>query len=266
MAQSWHPIASISPADFDGFDDYTHEGYARINEADCISSYNWLDKEEETPTIVVPGMPRLWTPRIGPTVMPADFSQYFESEHAFRHSQSRLEPLFRAVYCSEPMFDINTVDVVAERGSLRRLMRFINPRLKSADGHDFKLHFEVNNKTLLISRGEGGKSTYTISKHQSRTNPNYGHTFENFYSTNLIPGSTSHYRVMKYGFGSLNVLVCDETDGFVQDRYIYYADPTREEVIPADPGLDVFDEGKRVPQESILEMKTRGKKDRKSVV
>ncbi|CAI7621771.1 unnamed protein product [Penicillium crustosum] len=48
-------------------------------------------------------------------------------QNAARHSNSPLEPLFRALYIEQPSFEIDTIDVVTDRNNVRKLLSFVNP-------------------------------------------------------------------------------------------------------------------------------------------
>ncbi|KAL8795143.1 MAG: hypothetical protein Q9195_002298 [Heterodermia aff. obscurata] len=243
---------------------------ASITDFKHLSSYNWI--EATTPTIAVPGSPALWSPLSTPRMLNKDSSLIYIAQNAARHPDSPLEPLFRALYTTNPSFDIRSTDIVTDRNNIRKLLSFINPSSAKNGLEAFTINIELAKNTAIFSRAETATQEF-IHPGEFR---GYGHEFEKAYTTSQLKGSTGHHRIISYRFGDLNFIVRHETDGYV-------ASPTSR-AIPSsssskDPGSDVLSSmlgslslspptpptskltvtqaGTPVPLSSTLEIKTR---------
>lgn len=106
----------------------------------------------------------------------------------------------------------------------------------------------------------------------------YGHEFEKTYTTNEIPRSTGHHRVVSYRFGSLRLIIRHETDGYVDlgaPTQLANEDPAEHdlsglleslsisqlmashETTPTGSKLIVRKEGRKIALQSTLEIKIR---------
>ncbi|EGX92194.1 geranylgeranyl pyrophosphate synthetase [Cordyceps militaris CM01] len=177
-----------------------------------ISSYNWIDAP--TPTIVVPGAPARWNPPKGPQDLAADSGDIYEAQYAARKLDCPLEPLFRSVHAEHDAFDLNAVDVVTDRGNIRKLLSFITLEPKKKKYFEgFTIYVEVVQNTALFCRDEA------VTAESGRDYGFWGHgcEFEKAYTVPRVAGSTAHHRVISYQFGGLHFLVRHETDGYVED-------------------------------------------------
>lgn len=248
---------------------------ASITDVKHLASYNWI--ERPTPTIAVPGVPPLWSAPKGPQRLPKDSGLVYIAQNAARHPDSPLEPLFRALYLADPSFDIRPTHVVTDRNNVRKLLSFVNPQLDNngRPRQTFTINIEMarDSDTAIFGRDETATQEY-IGPHDFR---GFGHEFEKAYTTSSLSGSTGHHRVVSYHFGGLNLIVRHETDGYVDaDSDAGTALPTfgsQEESdgdvlsgilgsLSLSPGktntkLTVREEGRVVPRESTLEIKTR---------
>ncbi|KAL3479969.1 hypothetical protein BJX99DRAFT_244635 [Aspergillus californicus] len=134
-----------------------------------LSSYNWI--EASTPTTAVPGSPAIWTPPdVAANQVKQDSGLIYISQNAARHSENPLEALFRALYITQPSYDIRSVDLVTERNSIRKLLSFVNP----------------------VAAGKKWKQ-FTIDETSSVIEPHefvgYGHEFEKAYTTEQVEGT-----------------------------------------------------------------------------
>lgn len=267
-------MASVTTAEISRRDllDLSIPSVASITDVKHLSSYNWLNAT--TPTIAVPGSPPLWSPPTGPQRLRKDSGLIYISQNAARHPESPLEPLFRALYISDPVFDIRSIDVVTDRNNIRKLLSFVNPE-STRNGLDaFTIHIEVTQNTAIFSREET-VTHEVIGPHEFR---GFGHEFEKAYTTSQIRRSTGHHRVISYRFGGMSFVVRHETDGYV------HADPkipssgskelkddiltmleslslsptkTSPNTTPTKSTLTVEEEGQAILIESTLEIKTR---------
>ncbi|PYH93332.1 hypothetical protein BO71DRAFT_399806 [Aspergillus ellipticus CBS 707.79] len=249
---------------------------ATISQVQYLSSYNWI--EDPNPTIAVPGSPPRWShPSFSPFRLPKDSGWVYIAQNAARHPASPMEPLFRALYLTQPDFDIRGVDIVTDRNNIRKLLSFINPALgKRGVLEEFTINIERQKQTLLLSRTEKATTEFF--------GPNdfggFGHEFEKAATQNQVSGSTGHWRIILYAFEELSCVVRYETDGYVEatgpgtparleriDGYelakaleplgLKSAAPPSVAPASAQSALSIRKQGQSVPMESILEMKTR---------
>ncbi|XXG96086.1 hypothetical protein Hte_002364 [Hypoxylon texense] len=185
---------------------------ASITGVKHLSSYNWI--EAPAPTIAVPGSPPLWSPPKISRTLEKDSGLIYIDQNAARHPDSSLEPLFRALYSTNPSFDIRSADVVTDRNNIRKLLSFINPRSTKSGLEAFAIEVEVTGKTALFCRTETSTQEF-IKPDEFR---GYGHEFEKAYTSDQIEGSTGHHRIISYQFGDLNFIVRHESDGYFSDE------------------------------------------------
>ncbi|KAG1805868.1 hypothetical protein EV424DRAFT_1578108 [Suillus variegatus] len=102
-----------------------------------IASYSWI--EAATPTIAVPGSPRVWF--TGPQRVPADSGTRFVDQNAFyMRKMSPLIPLFAAIDDMNPSFNLKQFDFVTDRNNLRKLLRWASG---SSDEKDFRIDIDA---------------------------------------------------------------------------------------------------------------------------
>lgn len=248
-----------------------------ITDVELLSSYNWLDAHSNTPTIMVPGCPALWSATLGGTrQLKKDSGLVYISQNAARHPESPLEPLFRALYATNPTYEIRATDVVTDRNNIRKLLSFVNPSTTKDGLEAFTMNIEMINNTALFSRAEE-KTVEFIGSQDFR---GYGHEFEKAYTTSQINDSTGHHRIISYRFGGLKFIVRHETDGYCDDKSsapssnfksheddalsnmleslaLSPSDEPPDTVPNAASKLKVRRGGRTVPLESTLEIKTR---------
>lgn len=245
---------------------------ASITDVKHLSSYNWI--EAPTPTIAVPGCPARWEPPAHPRRLQKDSGLVYIAQNAARHPDSPLEPLFRAIYATDPLFDISSTDVVSDRNNIRKLLSFVNPSSSKNGLEPFTIKLEVIGNTVIFCRDET-KTQEVIAPHEFR---GYGHEFEKAYTKETVTGSTGHHRVISYDFGGLSFIIRHETDGYEGDLAPDYdrlpailgamslCGPNCPPV-PAAPEseLSIKKDGRVVPLESTIEIKTRVQHKRISV-
>jgi hypothetical protein len=248
------------------------ETEASITEVKHLSSYNWIEAPE--PTIVVPGSPPLWSPPNSPRKVPKDSGLVYIAQNAARHPESPLEPLFRALYIANPSFDVHSVDLVTDRNNIRKLLSFINPKLTKNGLEPFTINIEFTKNTAVFCRAEA-ETLQFIGPHEFK---GFGHEFEKTYTASQVGSSTGHHRIISYRFGDLSLMVRYETDGYVdtvsraptrtteleKDNLSSMMEslalcPPQRVTYAASVGSELMikEEGKAVPVESTLEIKTR---------
>lgn len=266
------PIAEISRNDLEGL---RAPPSASITNVKHLSSYNWI--EAPTPTIAVPGSPSLWSPPQSRRRVQKDSGLIYIAQNAARHPDSPLEPLFRALYITNPSFDIRSIDIVTDRNNIRKLLSFINPSPSPFGKSDepFTINIEVAGNTAVFSRAE----TATIEYIGPDKHTGFGHEFEKAYTTSQISGSTGHHRIISYCFGDLKFILRHETDGYVDPGTGASSSKSQESendslsdmlgslalssgtsapnTTPPGSKLTIREEGDITPLESTLEIKTR---------
>lgn len=242
---------------------------AKITDVKNLASYNWIEKA--TPTISVPGIPPLWSPLKGPQRLKKDSGHVYIAQNAARHPESPLEPLFRALFLTDPSFDIHSTHVITDRNNIRKLLSFASPSPEPGnnDHQPFAISVEVVKDTAIFCRQETASEEY-IGPNEFR---GFGHEFEKAYTSVTLAGSTGHHRIISYRFGGLNMIVRHETDGYVgvskQTSLTSSGKPDGDilsgmlgslslgPTLPTSAKLTVREEGQVVPRESTLEIKTR---------
>ncbi|KAI1798789.1 hypothetical protein F4811DRAFT_161961 [Daldinia bambusicola] len=263
-------IAKISLSDLQGLD---VPPVASITDVKYLSSYNWI--ESPKPTISVPGSPPLWAAPKLPQKLNKDSGLIYIAQNAARHPDSPLEPLFRAIYVTDPSFDIRPIDIVTDRNNIRKLLSFVDPTVSRNGLEEFTIDVEVTKNTAIFSRDETETHAF-IGPNEFK---GFGHEFEKACTINKIVGSTGHHRIISYRFGGLNVIVRHETDGYVDSKSgpsssaskaqspfdltsvfdSLSLSPTNTNVGTTTKGskLIVQQDGQAVPLSSTLEIKTR---------
>jgi hypothetical protein len=245
---------------------------ASIKNVRHLSSYNWLDRS--TATIAVPGSPPLWSAPKTSLKLQKDSGLYYINQNQGRYPESPLEPLFRALYITNPSFDIRSVDVVTDRNNIRKLLAFINSNLAPGDLEPFAISVEIIGTTALFRRDETAVTRF-IEPHEFR---GFGHEFEKACTAEQVVDSTGYHRIIEYQFGGLHFVVRYEADGYVdgaktdslqiktsQDdplaasmRVLSLSPATTiPNINPAPSKLVITEEGRAVSLQSILEIKTR---------
>ncbi|KAH6873603.1 hypothetical protein B0T10DRAFT_416376 [Thelonectria olida] len=261
-------IAEISRMDLQ---DLSPPPVASVTNVKHLSSYNWI--EGHTSTIVVPGSPPLWSAPKGSRQLNKDSGLFYIDQNGARHPDSPLEPLFRALYIMNPSFDIRSVDIITDRNNIRKLLSFVNPNLTPNQIETFAMGIEVTRKTAIFCREEPATTRF-IGPHEFR---GYGHEFEKAYTTSQIRGSTGNHGIISYQFGGLKFIVRHEIDAYVAaDTTSFSSNKAEDDPLSGIMGtlslfsasnpleatsttskLIVKEEGRMVPLESVLEIKTR---------
>ncbi|KAI1758503.1 hypothetical protein GGR53DRAFT_301441 [Hypoxylon sp. FL1150] len=195
-------FAEITRSDLQGL---STPRQASITDVKHLSSYNWI--EAPTPTISVPGSPPLWSPPSVPRTLAKDSGLFYIAQNEARLPASPLEPLFRALYATNPTFDVRAIDVVTDRNNIRKLLSFINPRSSQGGPKAFTIEVEITGNTGLFCRQETSTQEFR----------GYGREFEKAYTTNPVEGSNGHHRIISYRFGDLRLVVRHESDGYLPD-------------------------------------------------
>ncbi|KAG2742499.1 hypothetical protein P692DRAFT_20956079 [Suillus brevipes Sb2] len=133
-----------------------------------IASYSWI--EAATPTIAVPGSPRVWF--TGPQRVPADSGIHIVDQNAFyMRKMSPLVPIFAAIDVDDmdPSFGYKQFDIITDCNNLRKLLRWVSG---SSDEKDFRIDVDVAGWTCLFKHLEA-ENTDTVKGFMG-----YGHEYE----------------------------------------------------------------------------------------
>lgn len=147
-------------------------------------------------TRLTAGAPRHWLNRNAPYNVQPDFGLFFIDHNGYKMPKAPLVPLIAAVTKRvetnpEVAFDWSSVDFVADRNFLRKLLRWVR---NEDPAKDFRFDLELaGEKTVLVNRYE--------ARHREQYNGRtYGYNFEKS-STEAAPGcqkATGHHRIAKY--------------------------------------------------------------------
>ncbi|KAK3186844.1 hypothetical protein K4F52_004288 [Lecanicillium sp. MT-2017a] len=251
------PEAQLLRAELDSL---TTTAEARISDVKPLSSYNWIEKP--TPTVAIPGCPALWSPPDKERKLEPDSGRVYIAQNAARHPTSPLEPLFRAVYTTNPSFDLSQVDIVSDRNNIRKLYAFVNPSSQKYSREPFTIGVEVVGDTVIFCRQE----TAVVQVIKPGEFFGYGHEFEKNYTKEQVQGSTGHHRIISYRFCDLSLVIRSETDGYVDDQT--QNDDQLNQVMDSlslhsknikhkGSKLTLQQKGRTTPLDSTLEIKTR---------
>ncbi|KAJ5143981.1 uncharacterized protein N7515_002768 [Penicillium bovifimosum] len=230
-----------------------------------------IGSSRPSPRLLFLAAPIVGLRRKPPMKVAKDSGLIYIAQNAFRHPASPFEPLFRSLYIEHPSYNMRQVDLITDRHNVRKLLSFINPKLSKPSREPFNIHVEITGKTAIFCRTE--TKTYAfIGRHVFR---GHGHEFEKAFTTSQLAGSTGHHRVISYNLGGLKLIVRYETDAYVDGvagqphvdsanenlldmmGNLSLSRPESHSHLPTESKLVIRKEGKQVPIESTLEIKTR---------
>ncbi|SJL11908.1 uncharacterized protein ARMOST_15322 [Armillaria ostoyae] len=246
------------------------EEIVAIKDVRCIGSYNWTDNP--SPTILVPGSPRIWRNKQTPFTVPEDSGYQFCDQNGYRLPTTPLLPILVAVDSvasgsdiSSTTIDWPSVDFIIDRNGLRKLMGWVGERKQS-----FRIDLQLaGEKTVLCNRWE--------AKTKMKTFGSYGYSFEEAI-TCAAPGCETgvggHHRIVTYDFNGLKMVVRFEVDACyvpedpplasvdelateVASKATLSERPTSTHVVDKTISLTVIAAGKSVANESTVELTTR---------
>ncbi|KAK3680857.1 hypothetical protein B0T22DRAFT_434969 [Podospora appendiculata] len=253
---------------------------AVISDSKVIASYNWLDSNDSTATIMIPGewkprKPPLWTEPRQPLRLREDDGTYFRDKNAARYPQHPMEPAVVACLAIRDNTHFPAeVDVMACGSTLGSLLRFVR-------GHDktFRMLVEKVRDTVFFIRRENAPAEVIPDVR------GYGHSFPEACTAweREVKGSGTHQRLVRYGFGGLRFVVRAEADGYIQESVTgkdaarsadididdLIGELSNSQVSPAvqpSAALKVKIGGSLVPQSRVFDLKTRSifTKDKKN--
>ncbi|OTA62221.1 hypothetical protein K449DRAFT_405605 [Hypoxylon sp. EC38] len=242
-------IAEISRSNLNKLD---YPSTASITNVKSLSSYNWI--EAPAPTILVPGIPPFWSPPKDPLRVKRDSGLHYANQNAARHPDSPLEPLFRALYTTNPSFDIRSINLVTDRNNIRKLLCFVHPSTSPRGYGEFTINVETIKNTTLFCRNTTNSAEFIDPKRFI----GHGHEFEKAFTTDTVKDNTGHHRIISYSFGGLNFIVRHETDAYVNaTKYLKAPIHSYPTTTLSGSKLVIGHAGDGIPLESTIEIKTR---------
>ncbi|KKY35352.1 putative geranylgeranyl pyrophosphate synthetase [Diaporthe ampelina] len=114
-----------------------------------------------------------------------------------------FEPMFQSMSALNPDFRFDGVDLIVNRNSLNRLLKFTSGAVKQ----DFRLDLAMVHNTLVITPAWERVSEIIRDK------SNHGREFEEmFLQRQRLQDSGSYHRAIRYNLGPLNCAVLSELD------------------------------------------------------
>ncbi|PCH34642.1 hypothetical protein WOLCODRAFT_78910, partial [Wolfiporia cocos MD-104 SS10] len=266
-----------------------------ITNFECIGSYCWVNTEK--PTITVPGSPPMWRDRALPYTVQPDGGTRFVDQNDFRVPSAVMYPLVRSVDImaeeAGDEFDWKSVDFITDRNNLRKLLRWIHD---GDIAEEFRIDTQLaGTKTVLLNRWERRSreapyqnwNSYSLNYTRESTTPAPG--CERCTSQYRIVKYASeicccniHARLFhsSQDFNGIRLVVRSAVDAFIAPISLSTSNAALDPDSVADllsgmkisaprsaawrvdhaistPELDVIRGGSRVPQDSIIEYKTR---------
>ena len=224
-------------------------------EPEVLCCYNWSD-DAKSNTIFVPGQPPKWTPPGIPHTLMEDKGLKYSDYNYVRNNRNPFEPMFHAINVMNPDFQFHNVDVIADRNNLRKLLECVAGKKNGP----WRLDLHVIQNTLIIIKKD-------VSFWKRANIDGYGSNFEQAFTT---PGegmedATSHYRVIRYGMGPLNVVVRFEVDAHYDgcdELNLYEAQYAKGDLMQMPlfnyrAPIQVVQKGRIVPMSQMAELKTK---------
>ncbi|KAK4501493.1 hypothetical protein PRZ48_007302 [Zasmidium cellare] len=211
-----------------------------------MASFSWL--KDEKPTVVVPGMPPQWAPLDEPRKLEEDSGTYYRDINAAHYPLHPLEPAVRAVLAQSPDLALDEIDVFACGSTMGNLLRFAQKSDKP-----FQLVVETIGETVFLIRREN-----TLDEKMQGV-VGYGHSFPQTYTKldKSVKNAETHQRMINYDFAGFTCIVRYEADGFLPQDAGREVPKQGVQALPELDRLKLIPGGQAVPQESILEIKTR---------
>lgn len=186
-----------------------------------------------------------------------------------------FEMAFRAMEAMNPTARLDDVDVLSNRSSLRKLLKFCS----GTSHQSFRLDLQALANTLVVEKRE---RTARHLLHHTFANAGFGHRFERAVSKHP-PGmdrTASHRRVLTYDLGGLRCAVNVEVDAWVPESHAEQSIgvlPTANSITTARRNMQfcaaaakrptrLIKRGKFVPQSLTAEIKTTSAVDKSGMI
>jgi hypothetical protein len=240
------------------------EPVPKIENLEYLASYTILPSQNEIPTIHIPGIPPTWHPRKHSWSVKYDRGDFFRDVNAANFPTHPLAPVITSIKYLAPE-KASQIDILACSSTLGHLMRM-------ARGEERGFSFEIArlDSTVVFLRKDGDPTTLIPDV------KGYGHEFLKNYTRwedktdGIVGEGASHQRIVMYDFGGMKIACRAQVDGYCPEDYVKERTSSEEELMkisltqaePAtiDEEFSIVQQGRRVPQNTILDVKTRSSK------
>ncbi|KAF8313262.1 hypothetical protein DL93DRAFT_2228614 [Clavulina sp. PMI_390] len=193
--------------------DHTTLPEAVVSNVVPLASYTWVGQDENTPRMLVPSCPSVYSAPALPFHSQSDVVVQSVrgfvpgNQDIFRSPESPLIPLVESVRFLNPSFDFSTIDLVTNRQNFRKLIESIT-RPKDP----FRIDVEhVGNRTVLFSRWNDG----TLEE----MDVGYGFAFKKNMTDAAGRRPASHHaRIIAYDFAGLRILLRSKIDAYSKEN------------------------------------------------
>ncbi|KAH6662621.1 geranylgeranyl pyrophosphate synthetase [Plectosphaerella plurivora] len=171
-----------------------------------LTSYNWLDNR--TPSIVIPGTPRRWSPS-PPRRLPWDSGTFYRDHDALLHPSHPTQPAIEALLCTPAPSTTAPVDLVACSHTLFNLYCFA-----AGETRHFRMLVETIGGAIHLIRRENPEDEKIPDVH------GFGHTFvdANMVWEKDVLRSLLHRRIIRHDFAGISTIVRFVADGYLPDK------------------------------------------------
>ncbi|KAI0846859.1 hypothetical protein F5Y00DRAFT_271518 [Daldinia vernicosa] len=225
----------------------TQAGDAKISDCKYAASYSLVDSK--TPKIIVPGEPAKWTPPQLPSQLPGDRGDYLRDHNGARFPEHPMLPSVHSLLSLNEGFDTSGVDIMGCASSLGDILRFVR-----SVNLTFRFDVEMVGDTLFLIRNCRDQVIPDVR--------GYGHSFLDSFTSYepKMRETKSHQRIVSYSFSGLKCLVRFECDGYLaSDGEDFTATTTKLDGLNLSKSPAIETAGAIIPQQSIIEIKTRSK-------
>ncbi|KAI2636930.1 hypothetical protein GGS26DRAFT_461494 [Hypomontagnella submonticulosa] len=228
---------------------------AKISDCRYAASYSLVDSD--SPKIIIPGQPAAWKPPQLPSRLQGDHGEYLRDQNGARFREHPMQPSVQSLFVMNKGFDPSNVDIMGCASSLGDILRFV----RSVDS-TFRFDVEMVGNTLFLVRNCRDQLIPDVR--------GYGHSFLDAFTSydKGVQETKSHQRIISYSFGGLKCLVRFECDGYLVNAASVKGGVA---AMTSKPGSQTPPEspmdksttaklaGVTVPQQSVLEIKTRSR-------
>ncbi|KAI1172371.1 P-loop containing nucleoside triphosphate hydrolase protein [Nemania sp. FL0916] len=214
----------------------------------CTYATSYSLDDEKPFKVIVPGRPASWKPPPLPCELPADCGDYLRDQNGARFPDNPMKPTVQALFTLDKRFDPSSIDLVGCASSLGDILKFVR-----SINSTFRFNVEMVGDTLFLIRNCKDDLIPGVR--------GYGHSFlDTFASYDREDETTkSHHRILSYNFGGLQCLVRFECDGYLTncDGHDTLITKPQFNQHPVSDSLPLYESGMIVPQDSVLEIKTK---------
>ncbi|KAK2049097.1 hypothetical protein LZ31DRAFT_489347 [Colletotrichum somersetense] len=169
-----------------------------------VCSYNW--QRGKPRKIQVPGYAAVCHDISLPLTLPPDKGIFFSDQNTELLPRHPFEPMFRAAVAMNPDVSFDSIDIITNRNSLRKLLDFSAGR----SGDYFRLNLHLVRNTLIIERCEKNTREFKNGLRDAGWGRHFEEAFAKYPAG--LERSLSHHRTLRYSIGTLSCAVQFEVD------------------------------------------------------